>query len=212
MNDKGKDFVYLCSQRLPIAEPIYEFGSYQVIGQEYYADLRGYFPNREYVGCDKRNGRGVDKIVDLEDTHLPNKSVGTAICIETIEHTPHPWVAVSELWRILKPDGILILSTTPQDFTKDHCIKDQVPDYFNFTPLGLKSMLLEKFNYVYIANSGYTVVAIAGNTEIRGANKLLSQWQDKWQDRDFKGIQYYLRQIVPPCLTRLAYYLYIKFR
>ena len=46
--------------------PIVEIGAYQVPGQEAIADLRGFFPDREYVGVDARSGPGVDLVADVE--------------------------------------------------------------------------------------------------------------------------------------------------
>ncbi|MQY58055.1 MAG: hypothetical protein GH144_00405 [Clostridia bacterium] len=49
-----KQFVEIVAETMPITEPIFEFGSLQVPGQEGFADLRPLFPNKEYVGCDIR--------------------------------------------------------------------------------------------------------------------------------------------------------------
>lgn len=49
-----KEFVKIVAETMPITEPFFEFGSLQVAGQEDFADLRPFFPNREYVGCDIR--------------------------------------------------------------------------------------------------------------------------------------------------------------
>ena len=79
-----RDFVSLVAASVPILEPIYEFGSLQVPGQEGVADLRPLFPQKKYVGCDMREGAGVDKIVDLHNINLPSDSVGTVLCLDTL--------------------------------------------------------------------------------------------------------------------------------
>lgn len=50
MRESIKQFVKVVADTLPILEPIYEFGSLQVPGQESFADLRPFFPSKEYVG------------------------------------------------------------------------------------------------------------------------------------------------------------------
>ena len=40
------------AETFPLPEPILEVGSYQVAGQEGVAELRGYFPGKEYLGID----------------------------------------------------------------------------------------------------------------------------------------------------------------
>ena len=56
MRESIKEFVKIVSETLPIPEPIFEFGSLQVPGQEGFADLRPIFPNKKYIGCDIREG------------------------------------------------------------------------------------------------------------------------------------------------------------
>ena len=57
MRELIKQFVKICAETLPISEPIYEFGSFQVAGQEGFADVRPIFQGKEYIGCDIRGGQ-----------------------------------------------------------------------------------------------------------------------------------------------------------
>ena len=57
MRQSIKQLVRIIADTLPVPEPIYEFGSLQVAGQEGFADLRPIFPDKQYVGCDMREGR-----------------------------------------------------------------------------------------------------------------------------------------------------------
>jgi ubiquinone/menaquinone biosynthesis C-methylase UbiE len=50
----------------------------------------------------------VGNILDIE---LPNGSQDVITCFETIEHVKEPETAISELCRVLNPNGILIIST-----------------------------------------------------------------------------------------------------
>lgn len=63
MRESIKQLVKICSEILPISEPIYEFGSLQVPGQENFADIRSLFQSKKYVGADIRDGLGVDIIL-----------------------------------------------------------------------------------------------------------------------------------------------------
>ncbi len=65
-----KRFAEICSQTLPVFEPIYEFGALQVEGQEGFADLRSFFPGKSYIGTDFREGPGVDVITGEEKSKL----------------------------------------------------------------------------------------------------------------------------------------------
>jgi len=131
-----KDFVKKCSKNLPIIEPIYEFGSFQVPKQIGFADLRPYFKGKKYVGCDMREGNGVDEILDLHKIDLPDSSVGTVLCLDTYEHVEFPRKATKEVYRILKPNGVFILSSV-----MNFPIHSYPDDYWRFTPAGFKSLL-----------------------------------------------------------------------
>src|SRR5262249_41967197 len=117
-------------------EPIYEFGSFQVAGQEALADVRPLFAGKRFVGCDAREGPGVDRVEDLRKLSLASGSAGSALLLETLEHTADPVAALREVERVLAPDG-LALVTSCLDF-KIHAYPE---DYFRFTPSGIDALL-----------------------------------------------------------------------
>ena len=67
MRDHNKAFCSLVAQTLECPGPVFEFGSYQVVGQEGYANLRGLFPGKSYVGCDMRLGPGVEDEKEIRE-------------------------------------------------------------------------------------------------------------------------------------------------
>jgi SAM-dependent methyltransferase len=136
MRDHNKAFCRLVAENLDCPAPVFEFGSYQVEGQEGYANLREMFLPRKYVGCDMRPGPGVDRIEDVTKIGLPDGSAGTVLCIETFEHVFHIHRAFSEVFRVLRPGGVFVI-TTPLNF-RIHAYPD---DYWRLTPNCLRRML-----------------------------------------------------------------------
>jgi SAM-dependent methyltransferase len=116
--------------------PVVEMGSYHPAGFEWLSDLRPYFPGREYVGCDLREGNGVDRIEDVQSMTFDDASVGTLLAFETLEHVPDPHAAVSEAARVLRPDGLFALSTP-----FNHGLHAFPDDYWRFTPSGMHRLL-----------------------------------------------------------------------
>jgi len=53
---------------------------------------------------------------DITSSRLPSESVSLILCSEVIEHIPDSERALSEMHRVLRPGGLLILST-PQRFS-----------------------------------------------------------------------------------------------
>ena len=136
MRDHNKAFCRLATEHFDCPGPVYEFGSYQVDGQVQYANLRSMFAGREYVGCDMRPGPGVDRVEDVSATTIDDGAVGTVLCIETFEHVFEVRRAFDEVFRMLKPGGIFLI-TSPLNF-RIHAYPD---DYWRMTPGCLRRML-----------------------------------------------------------------------
>ncbi|GAB3281243.1 methyltransferase domain-containing protein [Parahaliea aestuarii] len=130
-----RHFVQLCVDHLPVRTPVYEFGAYQVSGSEV-ENLRPLFPGAEYIGADMREGPGVDCILNLHDLELDSGIVGTALCLDTLEHVEYPRKAMSELFRVLEPGGMVVISSV-----FDFPIHDYPNDFWRFTPEGFRSLL-----------------------------------------------------------------------
>lgn len=143
-------YLTLALETLPIVEPIYEFGAFQVDGDATY-DVRQLCPGREFVGCDMREGPGVDKVLDLHNIDLADASAGTVIMMDTLEHVEYPHRAVEEVHRILRPGGVLIMSSVLDFFIHDH-----PNDFWRFTPDGFRS-LLKPFTQSHVGYYGREV-------------------------------------------------------
>jgi len=159
MRESIKEFVGIVAETLPVSEPIYEFGSLQVPGQEGFADLRPIFEGKRYIGCDMREGPGVDLVLNLHAIDLPAESAGTVLILDTLEHVEFARKAVEEAHRILKPNGILVISSVMK-----FPIHDYPYDYWRFTPEGFRS-LLKPFDSCFVDFAGdqqfpHTVVGL----------------------------------------------------
>jgi SAM-dependent methyltransferase len=139
MNLFLRGLVRAVAETFALPGPILEVGSYRVRGQEDLADLRCFFPGREYVGLDVRPGPGVDVIGDVEELPYPDGSVGTVLALSTFEHVRQFWRGFAEVRRILRPDGALLVAC-PFYFH----IHEHPGDFWRFTPSALE-MLLEPY-------------------------------------------------------------------
>ena len=205
MRQTIKDFVCITAKDLPIGEPIFEFGSLQVPGQEDLADLRPLFRGKRYIGADMREGPGVDKILNLHNIDLPSEYVGTVLCLDTLEHVEYPHRALEEIHRILKPDGIAIISSV-----MDFPIHDYPYDYWRFTPEAFKS-LLKPFAGSFVGFVGnkdfpHTVVGIGfkrSSFSLSQFETSYKEWKASQEIRAGLSIFEWIRKLItPPILSR----------
>jgi len=123
-------------ESFPLPDPILEIGSYQVEGQDDLINLRGLFPGRPYVGVDFRAGPGVDCVASVENLPQADASVGTVIAFSTFEHVQRFWVGFEEVYRVLRPDGVLLVAC-PFYFHQH----GYPSDYWRFTPQAFEFLL-----------------------------------------------------------------------
>jgi SAM-dependent methyltransferase len=206
MRQNIKNFAEIVSATLPVVEPIYEFGSLQVPEQIGFSDLRPLFPRKDYVGCDMREGLGVDKILDLHAIDLPSGSVGAVLCFDTLEHVEYPHKALEEIHRILKPDGMVVISSV-----MDFPIHDYPHDYWRFTPEAFKS-ILKPFCGSFVGFQGnedfpHTIVGVG----FRGATPPLAEFSEeygRWRKSGNGSITQLVANLTPPIVLPLIVGLY----
>ena len=100
------------------------------------------FPGKRYVKQDMRDfdPACIDVICDISDMKpIASESIGLVLNLESLEHLPFPQRAIDEIYRVLRPDGLLIL-TTVMHFKIHRAPKD----YWRFTPDGIE-LLLSRF-------------------------------------------------------------------
>ena len=87
----------------------------------------------KYIGLDIDR---MNNILDVVSTSIvlpfDTASFDTVLCFEVLEHVPQPFSTFAEIARVLKPGGILLL-TTPQSWR----LHEAPYDFFRFTCFGL---------------------------------------------------------------------------
>ncbi len=197
-----RSYIELVAAAFDVPGPIYEFGALQVAGQEGFADLRPFFPGRAYVGCDMREGPGVDRVVDLHDIRLEPGCAGTVLMMDTLEHVEYPRRAMEGVHRTLRDGGMLMMSSV-----MNFPIHEHPYDYWRFTPEAFRS-LLSQFPVRHVDYAGdpefpHTVVGVG----IKGDSPLpqayldgLEQWRRKWYFLEGNSWRHRKRMLLPPVL------------
>ena len=92
---------------------------------------------------------GCTHIGDITKTNetIADSSYDIVVCTEVLEHTLQPFDAAKEIYRILKPGGVAVI-TTPFNFR----IHGPLPDCWRFSEYGLQA-LLKDFRAVEISET-----------------------------------------------------------
>lgn len=122
-------------------------------GSAVYGEL---FPNRVTLDIEARPGVKVDIVGDAHAMPMiPDVSFDVVLCTEVLEHLHTPEKAAAEFLRILKPGGLLVLSTR---FIFP--LHDAPGDYFRYTKYGLRHLFRE-FDIVELVEEANTVETLA---------------------------------------------------
>jgi SAM-dependent methyltransferase len=120
MHQSVRDFV----SRYPIRGRILEVGSLDVNGT-----IRDMFPGTDYTGIDIRPGPGVDQVMSGAKLEFPDNSFDGVLYLETMEHDKTFWLTLSEIARVLKEGGRLVITTRGIGYP----LHNYPGDYFRFT-------------------------------------------------------------------------------
>lgn len=182
------DFVADLARAVELPEPIVEFGSLQVEeGQP--NDLRSLFAGKEFVGTDFREGPGVDRVEDLRGLTFSDGEIGTALCLDTLEHCADPLTACREMHRALRDGGLCVISSVMLIGIHAH-----PSDLWRFTPEGLETLLAD-FDHLDATGMGepshpFFVFGAATKSRPLGVKlselPSLSRAQDEWERAEGK--------------------------
>ena len=109
-------------------------------------DIAVYTPATNHIGLQMESWdfSGVDIISDIINIPEPDQSYDAILCSEVLEHIPDPAKVFPEFSRLLKPNGILIL-------TAPFCSLTHFAPYFYST--GFSSYYYEK----HLSDNGFEV-------------------------------------------------------
>jgi SAM-dependent methyltransferase len=113
---------------------------------------------RRYVSADLVPERSeLDVVCDLGRSPFRTETFDAAVCSQVLEHTTHPRAILAELWRCLKPGGVLIVTVPHISY-----LHGEPHDYFRYTKYGLDALLRGAgFEPLLIEESGGLIAFLA---------------------------------------------------
>ncbi|MEO0596145.1 MAG: class I SAM-dependent methyltransferase [Chloroflexota bacterium] len=128
-----------------LTAPVLEVGASSRAQRERYAPL---------IASDIIYHSELDVVHDAHHLPFVDNSVPSILCLEVLEHCHTPQQVIDEFYRVLQPNGTLIL-TTRFIFP----IHDAPHDYYRYTQYGLQH-LMRDFSEVTIVPEAHTVVTM----------------------------------------------------
>jgi SAM-dependent methyltransferase len=111
---------------------------------------RTLLPGTRYVAVDLRLTPLVNVIANAERIPFPSQEFDLVLCTQMLEYAPDPGLVLSEIHRVLKPGGRLLLSV-PSIFPQE-----AEEDRWRFLPAGIRQ-LLSAFSEVEIVPEGGSI-------------------------------------------------------
>jgi SAM-dependent methyltransferase len=119
-------------------EKVLEVGSLNINGT-----VRSVIKNKNYIGIDAVAGNGVDVVMDLFDIDIKFEvgSFDIVVSCELLEHVEDWFGAIQKMWKMLRPQGQLVLTTRRPGFGY-HAYPN---DFWRFTTSDLKKAFKKQY-------------------------------------------------------------------
>jgi SAM-dependent methyltransferase len=126
----------VASRNLADAEHVLEVGSYDVNGT-----VRECFGGH-YWGVDVRSGPRVDQVVVPGVLPFADERFDVVVSTEMLEHDLRPWQTLSEMHRVMRQSGTLIITCRGFDQRGSFVLHEE-PDLWRYSITGLDQLLDE---------------------------------------------------------------------
>ena len=95
-----------------------------------------------YIGLDMVPGRNVNVVANSHSIPYDNDYFDAVCCLEMLEHDSNFFQTMAELYRVLRPGGIMMLTARAIGYEQH----DYTHDYWRFTQDGFR-LLLGAYSY-----------------------------------------------------------------
>lgn len=111
---------------------------------------------RSYTAFDVAEGDNIDVVGDIHELPFADSTFDTIVCTQVFEHISKPWNVVSEIKRILKPGGKIILTAPFMIPYHAHPF-----DFYRYTTEGMKDLFEEDLTILECERYGlfWTVIS-----------------------------------------------------
>lgn len=145
----------------------------------------------EIISIDIDETRNPDIVMDATKMTFESNRFDAIFMMEVLEHIPEPQKAIDEIYRTLKKDGTLVLST-PYIFG----LHDKPYDFYRYTKYGLSYLLKDFKNVKIVQRNDYIHTIIVLISRLMKA--------DSKSDKIIGAILFILTLVIYPLLFLLS--------
>ena len=177
-------------KKIPKGKKILDAGAGELQYKKFCSHLK--YVSQDFGGYDGRgdekgfqmqewDNSGLDIVSDIAKIPVKDSSFDAVMCIEVLEHIPHPIEAIKEFSRIIKPNGYLVMTAPVSSLTHF------APYYFynGYSQYWYQKYLSDyKFEIIELKFNGNWFEAIA--QELRRTSFMISEYapESKWSRAD----------------------------
>jgi SAM-dependent methyltransferase len=117
---------------------------------------------REYIGIDAAPGPYVDEVVQGEELPFDDGSFDLVLCTQVLEHVEDPAAVLSEIHRVLRPQGAALISTHGVFLFHPDPLEAGA-DYWRWTHAGLRKATSEAGSWreIDVRSNGEVIACMA---------------------------------------------------
>ncbi len=130
---------------------------------------------KSYRTLDVEASFGPDIVGSAEAIPLPDATVDGVICTQVLEHVPHPWIAMAEIARVLRPGGKCLI-TVPQ--TSE--LHEEPHDFFRFTKYALERLCADNGLRLEATDQRGSFHGTQAQMRIRALINRWSPYENRW--------------------------------
>jgi len=137
------------------------------IGARGSSRYKHFFNYTEYYPMDIEAGEGIDRVGRIENIPYSSDTFDSVVCIQVLGDVFELKTAFSEMYRVLRPKGVLLATESLFD-----PLHDEPNDYWRFTSHSLRRLAEE---------AGFTVMKIEGRGNYRSVigNLKMRYWKNR---------------------------------
>ena len=145
------------------------------VGAGDFSRYESLFDCKEYIKMDIKKNNNIDVVGRAERIPFEDSRFNSIVCTQVLGDVKNIHKAVEEFYRVLKTDGIVLLTESLIDE-----MHDEPKDYWRFTKFGLRHLFKNAGFKIIVINQRGGFFSVKAQNNIRYLIERLNLYSHKW--------------------------------